>query len=187
MYFIRGSLPWQGLKINRKEDRYKKICEKKKETSAKDLCTGFPKEFENFVSYTRNLQFTEVPNYEYLRNLLKTIIKKSGSEIDFFYDWCTSKPNIKPDDPIFTNDYKIQYNGAHEWLNTNINNNDLEEKGNHDDYQHNDNINNGINHNSYGMFNGHHHKAESTNLSTKCVIDMESKKNLPFMSLKKDI
>ena len=28
MYFIRGSLPWQGLKINKKEDRYKKICEK---------------------------------------------------------------------------------------------------------------------------------------------------------------
>ena len=30
MYFIRGSLPWQGLKINNKENRYKKICEKKK-------------------------------------------------------------------------------------------------------------------------------------------------------------
>ena len=53
MYFIRGSLPWQGLKVNKKEDRYKKICDKKKETSAKELCMGFPKEFENFVSYIR--------------------------------------------------------------------------------------------------------------------------------------
>ena len=120
MYFIRGSLPWQGLKINKKEDRYKKICEKKKETSAKDLCAGFPSEFETFVSYTRNLQFTEVPNYNYLRNLLKTIIKKSGSTIDFFYDWCTTKPHIKPDDPIYTNDYKIVYNGPNEWLNNNM-------------------------------------------------------------------
>ena len=79
MYFIRGSLPWQGLKVNKKEDRYKKICEKKKETSAKDLCAGFPSEFETFVTYTRNLQFTEVPNYNYLKNLLKTILKKTDS------------------------------------------------------------------------------------------------------------
>lgn len=49
---------------------------KKKETSAKDLCAGFPKEFEDFVTYTRNLQFTEVPDYNHLRNLLKSILKK---------------------------------------------------------------------------------------------------------------
>ena len=74
MYFIRGSLPWQGLKINKKDDRYKKICEKKKSTSAKDLCSGFPPEFEKFVSYTRNLEFTQVPDYNYLRNLLKNTL-----------------------------------------------------------------------------------------------------------------
>ena len=119
MYFIRGSLPWQGLKINKKDDRYKKICEKKMDTSAKDLCSGFPHEFETFVQYTRDLKFTELPNYDYLRDLLKTIIKKSGFTIDFYYDWCTQKPNIESDDPIFTNDYKIEYNGSHEWLNNN--------------------------------------------------------------------
>jgi len=178
MYFIRGSLPWQGLKINKKDDRYKKICEKKRETSAKDLCSGFPSEFENFVSYTRGLQFTEVPNYNYLRSLLKTIIKKSGSTIDFYYDWCTTKPNIKPDDPIYTNDYKIEYNGTHEWLNTtNSKNNDIDENENNEDYKHN-NISN-----SHGI-NYNHHRGESNNLSTKCV-DSESKKNLPFTSVKK--
>jgi serine/threonine protein kinase len=182
MYFIRGSLPWQGLKINKKDDRYKKICEKKKETSAKDLCSGFPSEFESFVSYTRGLQFTEVPNYNYLRNLLKSIIKKSGSTIDFYYDWCTSKPNIKPDDPIYTNDYKIEYNGSHEWLNnTDLKNNGLEETDNHEDYKH---VSKGsLINNSHGI-NNSHHRAESNNLSTKCV-DSESKKNLPFTTSKK--
>ena len=29
LYFLRGSLPWQGLKINNNEDRYKKVYEKK--------------------------------------------------------------------------------------------------------------------------------------------------------------
>ena len=179
MYFIRGSLPWQGLKINKKEDRYKKICEKKKETSAKDLCAGFPSEFETFVSYTRNLQFTEVPNYNYLRNLLKTIIKKSGSTIDFFYDWCTTKPHIKPDDPIYTNDYKIVYNGPNEWLNNNmLKAND--EKENDD----NDNIKSSSKSNNIDNPLIVNNKGDSNHLSTKCV-DSESKKNIAFSGFKK--
>ena len=42
MYLLRGSLPWQGLKIDNKDDRYQKIYEKKKATSAEELCKGFP-------------------------------------------------------------------------------------------------------------------------------------------------
>ena len=117
MYFIRGNLPWQGLKINKNEDRYKKICDKKKATSAKELCEGYPQQLENFINYTRNLKFMEVPDYDYLRNLLKEIIYNENSEIDFFYDWCKVKPNIDINDPIFTNDYHIQYDGNIEWLN----------------------------------------------------------------------
>jgi len=42
MYFLKGSLPWQGLKIDNKDDRYQKIYEKKKSTSAEELCRGYP-------------------------------------------------------------------------------------------------------------------------------------------------
>ena len=184
MYFIRGSLPWQGLKINRKDDRYKKICEKKKETSAKDLCSGFPSEFESFVSYTRNLQFTEVPNYNHLRNLLKTVIKNSGFKIDFYYDWCTTKPNIKSDDPIYTNDYKIDYNGPNEWLNNaNSKNDDVEQNENNEDYKTNEK-GTSIVRNSHGMHNGHN-RGESNNLSTKCVDSDSKANNMLFGSTKK--
>ena len=117
IYFIRGNLPWQGLKVNKNEDRYKKICDKKKATSAKELCEGYPKQLEYFINYTRNLKFMEVPDYNYLRNLLKEIIYSQNSDIDFFYDWCQEKPNIDANDPIFTNDYHIQYDGNIEWLN----------------------------------------------------------------------
>ena len=179
MYFIRGSLPWQGLKVNKKEDRYKKICEKKKETSAKDLCAGFPKEFEDFVTYTRNLQFTEVPDYNYLRNLLKSILKKNGFSNDFFYDWCTSKPHIKPDDPIYTNDYNIIYNGPNEWLNSNIKKEDeLKENGNTEN-----NINtNKVGGSSMGITSSLNlKKEESTNISTKYF----DKKNTNYQGIKK--
>ena len=117
MYFIRGSLPWQGLKVHNKEDRYKKICDKKKATSSKELCKGFPVEFENFISYTRNLEFMEVPDYEYLRNLLRSVIKHEHKLIDFYYDWCSGKPNIKSNDIIYRNNYGIEYDGDKIWLN----------------------------------------------------------------------
>ena len=177
MYFIRGSLPWQGLKVNKKEDRYKKICEKKRETSAKDLCAGFPSEFEAFVTYTRNLQFTEVPNYNYLRNLLKTILKKNGFSYDFFYDWCTTKPHIQPDDPIYTNDYKIIYNGPNEWLNSEaMKESELKENGNKNNINPNKAGSSTTNSNALNL-----NKAESNNLSTK----YSDKKNSNFPGFKK--
>ena len=194
MYFIRGSLPWQGLKVNKKEDRYKKICDKKKSTTAKDLCCGFPVEFENFVSYTRNLEFTQVPDYNYLRNLLKRVIKKNGDTIDFFYDWCSQKPNIKSDDIIYTNDYKIQYNGPNEWLNNfepykkSINENENNDDDDDNEDKNKENNNNKKNHNFTGINKSNlshsHNRVESNNLSTKCI-DSDSKKYLPFKSLKK--
>ena len=46
------------------------------------------------MHYTRNLQFTEVPNYNYLRSLLKTVIKKSGFINDFYYE---PHIDLKPD------------------------------------------------------------------------------------------
>ena len=118
MYFILGNLPWQGLKVNKKEDRYIKIRDIKKATSAKELCKGYPVQFENFINYTRNLKFMEVPDYEYLRNLLKdVIINCEHSNIDFFYDWCKTKPNIDKNNIIYTNNYDIEYDGDIDWLN----------------------------------------------------------------------
>ena len=48
MYFLRGNLPWQGLKIKSKEDRYKKILDKKKETTSEQLCKNA---FGNYYIY----------------------------------------------------------------------------------------------------------------------------------------
>jgi len=42
MYFLRGSLPWQGLRAQTKKHKYDKISEKKVGTKIEVLCRGFP-------------------------------------------------------------------------------------------------------------------------------------------------
>ena len=42
MYFLRGSLPWQGLKAATNKQKYEKIGEKKQTTPIRDLADGFP-------------------------------------------------------------------------------------------------------------------------------------------------
>jgi serine/threonine protein kinase len=48
IYFLKGSLPWQGLKVDKDEDRYQKILEKKKQISIEKLCEGLPGNFNKF-------------------------------------------------------------------------------------------------------------------------------------------
>ena len=90
MYFLRGNLPWQGLKVRSKEDRYKKILERKKETSSEDLCRDFPHEFFEYVEYTRNLEYEEDPDYDFLRKKFKDVLKGLNEEMDYIYDWTTT-------------------------------------------------------------------------------------------------
>ena len=116
IYFIKGRLPWQGLRHLSKDDRNRKILEKKKNTSSQELCHGCPKELEIFVDYIKNLGFTEVPDYDYLRQLLKIIMAKNNMNIDYYFDWDEEDPNISKDDIIYKNNYHIEYNGKKEWL-----------------------------------------------------------------------
>ena len=94
MYFLRGNLPWQGLKVRSKEDRYKKILEKKKETSSEALCKDYPHEFFEYVDYTRNLEYEENPDYDFLRKKFTDVLKGLNEEMDYIYDW-TTKSDLK--------------------------------------------------------------------------------------------
>ena len=91
LYFLRGSLPWQGLKVKKNEDKYKKIYEKKKATSPNELCAGFPPEFCEFVTYTRGLKFEEEPNYDLLRGYLKKVMENLNLAWDLEFDWKSKK------------------------------------------------------------------------------------------------
>lgn len=83
VYFLRGALPWSGLDAKTKEEKYKKICEKKQEVPLPELCAGFPEEFEKYLFYTRNLQFVEKPNYNMLYDSMHNLRKPGWKDHDF--------------------------------------------------------------------------------------------------------
>ncbi|KAI8915925.1 casein kinase-1 [Gorgonomyces haynaldii] len=87
MYFLRGSLPWQGLKAATNKQKYEKIGERKQTTPVKDLCEGLPDEFAQYLSYARNLKFEETPDYDYLRGLMNKVLARLGEQDDGVFDW----------------------------------------------------------------------------------------------------
>jgi casein kinase 1 len=87
MYFLRGGLPWQGLKAATNKQKYEKIGEKKQTTAIAELCNGFPEELNKYLSYVRNLGFEDTPDYDYLRDLFTQALKNSGEVDDGQYDW----------------------------------------------------------------------------------------------------
>lgn len=76
VYFLKGKLPWQGLKKKSNMTNIEVIGEVKMCTSVDTLCEGLPQSFAKYINYCRNLKFTERPNYAYCRNLFKSDCKK---------------------------------------------------------------------------------------------------------------
>lgn len=87
MYFLRGSLPWQGLKAQTNKQKYEKIGEKKQQTPIAELCESQPEEFGIYLSYVRNLGFEEEPNYSYLKGLMDQVLARINEEDDGIFDW----------------------------------------------------------------------------------------------------
>ncbi|XP_062573707.1 casein kinase I-like isoform X14 [Saccostrea cucullata] len=103
MYFLRGSLPWQGLKADTLKERYQKIGDTKRATPIEVLCENFPEEFAQYLRYVRRLDFFETPDYDYLRRLFTDLMYQKGYECDWDFDWVGRQSTPVPipsQDPI---------------------------------------------------------------------------------------
>ncbi|XP_055547151.1 casein kinase I isoform X13 [Wyeomyia smithii] len=87
MYFLRGSLPWQGLKADTLKERYQKIGDTKRATPIDVLCEGHPEEFAKYLRYVRRLDFFETPDYDHLRRLFQDLFYFKGYVDDGEFDW----------------------------------------------------------------------------------------------------
>lgn len=86
-YFLKGQLPWQGLKAPTNKQKYEKIGEKKRTTPINELCSGLPPQFGRYLESVRNLQFDAEPDYEHYRQLLLSVLPDIGESADGHYDW----------------------------------------------------------------------------------------------------
>ncbi|WVY89243.1 hypothetical protein V8G54_034757 [Vigna mungo] len=91
MYFLRGSLPWQGLQAATKRQKYDKICKKKLSTPIEVLCKSYPVEFASYFHYCLSLTFDQRPDYGLLKRLFRNLFTRAGYDSDYLFDWTILK------------------------------------------------------------------------------------------------
>ena len=94
LYLLRGSLPWMGLQANGHLQKYRRILESKLQTPVEILCKGFPLEFIQYFYYVRKLQFTETPDYTFLRTMMRKCFERLNYVYDYQYDWIGMKTEV---------------------------------------------------------------------------------------------
>ncbi|KAH7905042.1 kinase-like domain-containing protein [Hygrophoropsis aurantiaca] len=77
IYLFRGSLPWET-------GPFTDILEQKRQVH--ELCPDLPNEIKLFMDYTRSLEFSSKPDYEYLHGLLKQLSARPSEESDIILD-----------------------------------------------------------------------------------------------------
>ncbi|CAD7935189.1 unnamed protein product [Amoebophrya sp. A120] len=91
LYLYLGQLPWQGIKVASKQEKYAKIRDKKKAVPIETLCRNCPLQFASYLSYCRKLRFEDRPDYAALRRIFRDIVvqemegEPEGTEPQF--DW----------------------------------------------------------------------------------------------------
>jgi len=86
IYLAKGALPWQGLRRKNKYNSIDEIGLKKQSLSISSLCEGLPKCFYEYIKYTRKLEFTEKPDYEYIRKLFIDCANELNIKLKYFWE-----------------------------------------------------------------------------------------------------
>ena len=124
IYLLKGSLPWQGLKIKQKSEKYSKIREIKMTIEPEKLCEGLPNEFKEYIESVKSLEFEEEPEYERYINMFNELFQKKEFVKDYLYDWVGDKKKNTPKNfkeaSMFNEFSKIEEN-EYSTINKNIN------------------------------------------------------------------
>ncbi|CAD8064004.1 unnamed protein product [Paramecium sonneborni] len=92
IYLATGYLPWMNLQIDKKDLKYAKIKEIKKDIKMEELCKQLPKCFQQYMTDVKSLEFKETPNYVQLKSYFQNQIEEDNklllnNEQPFSYDW----------------------------------------------------------------------------------------------------
>lgn len=93
VYLYKGALPWQGIRVANKKQKYAKIREKKQNMSPRELCKDMPYQMVDYFRYVRRLAYEDRPDYSYLRSLFRKALERKGLIDDGIFDWFESSSN----------------------------------------------------------------------------------------------
>ena len=101
LYFLKGSLPWQGMVLKDPKKKYDKIKQLKYDIKLEDLCAGQPIELVKFIQYARDMKFEDKPDYNYLRGLLRKAATSRGMNFDYSkFDWILNEEEKENDNEM---------------------------------------------------------------------------------------
>ena len=83
IYLLKGKLPWQGLKATKEKSQIQQIGEKKLMISVDKLCENLDNCFQKYLEYTRQLKFSQKPDYQYLINLFTESANKNNINLSY--------------------------------------------------------------------------------------------------------
>ena len=97
LYFLMKKLPWQGVRANTLQNRYKKIYYMKKNLVNNDIFKSLPEEIKDFYKDIKKLKFEEKPNYSKLKEYFSILLMKNGLKEDGNFSWIKKgfSPNYK--------------------------------------------------------------------------------------------
>ncbi|EPR78871.1 Casein kinase 1 [Spraguea lophii 42_110] len=95
IYFIKGKLPWQGQKGVNKMEKYENIKYVKLDVTLQELCEDLPMCFLEYMKYVRNLDFDEMPDYVFLKDLFANSMKEKMQRFDYKFDWVVNEDKIE--------------------------------------------------------------------------------------------
>jgi casein kinase 1 len=124
VYFLNGSLPWQGTRGKNLKEKFENILNKKIEIDLENLCKDLPREIKLFLEHCRKLEFTEDPDYVYLSRLIKSVIRRECPDVNIEnlgnleslqYDWdllmsTINQENLHDSNVVITNNIKSEKN-----------------------------------------------------------------------------
>jgi serine/threonine protein kinase len=76
IYLFKRDLPWESSFKNLDQSKYFELIYLKETDGRNELFKNIPKEFIEYIKYTRKLKFEENPNYSYLRSLFNNCLSR---------------------------------------------------------------------------------------------------------------
>ena len=97
IYLLKRNLPWESNFLNLNKAKYHELIYLKDTNGCNKLFNNIPKEFADYINYSRKLKFEENPNYAYLRSLFDNIIFRLHLNLkQLNFSWLKSKNSRVP-------------------------------------------------------------------------------------------